>query len=203
MIEQKIHAGEFIAFGDVKEYPSALAGSGQLSNGTVKRTIGVSTNRIWQPTKRTVVDGENNAKEHRNFIWLPYQNNAINYIESQGMDVLSGNFSGCYMVSYNYKGSRRVAHIATPEAKATWNGIVAANNDIQIVAGFKPYNTDEDISRLMTSNDTNGQFIFGLITAKDELYSIVSFLQTDKIWFRIASINRRETLQLDQLRRLP
>jgi hypothetical protein len=121
-------------------------------------------------TQRDVVVGENLDKTHRNFIWLPYAVNQINYATSQGKDVLSGVFTGCWMIRYTNNGSVRVAHVSTPNASAAWNAL-AATNAIQIQQGFKP----SDFLDLKKATGGTGDFgleMFGLVTDTGDLFTV-------------------------------
>jgi len=135
-IEKKMKRGELFQF------PKTMAkgGAGVHSTGCVEQNIGDSAKPNRSASRqRQVAQGSNAAKAHRNFIWLPWMEGAVNYAEQQGKDVLSGPFSGCYMIRYRHGGATwRVAHVHTPGAIPAWNAL-AAQNGFEISCGFKPY----------------------------------------------------------------
>jgi hypothetical protein len=74
----------------------------------------------------------------REFIYLPFAKNGINYAPSTGRDVLSGKFSGCIMGSYTTNGQQRVCHVSTgagQDCKAAWRQIMSRSTN---VFQFKP-----------------------------------------------------------------
>ena len=102
--------------------------------------------------------------------YLPFIPNGISYVETQGFDVISFNFTGCLMAAYvDETGARRVCHVATGEngdCKPAWEEIKkGAKSFIQ----FKP---SESIARA----DFEGQAFtgcYGIITATDECFAVV------------------------------
>ncbi len=74
----------------------------------------------------------------REFLYLPFARNGINFAPSKGRDVLSGKFSGCLMGAYVSGGQQRVCHVSTgagQDCKAAWRQVMAgATNVFQ----FKP-----------------------------------------------------------------
>ena len=201
MIEKKIRKGQYLDFGNIGATQSQPAGTGQVSIGTADRQISDSSKEhFYSATYRAVSDGSNLVKENRNFKWLPWADNAINYIESQGSDVLSGPFSGCHMVVYNYNGARRIGHIATPGAKNAWNSLVANDPLIEVLAGFKP---DVGYVDEIAKDNDSGLNIFGLVTAESGLYCIISFVQNFKPESRIAAKKRMDSLSVEVLSNLP
>jgi len=61
---------------------------------------------------------------------LPYVAGAINYTQMQGLETISGEFTGCTMAIYNYAGTSRVCHVDTAKtsegdapSKGTWEKI--------------------------------------------------------------------------------
>jgi hypothetical protein len=86
----------------------------------------------------------------------------INYAEMGGKDVLSGMFTGCWMVSYK-ETSNRVGHVATqPDAgdcKATWR----THKALRTVTDVKEFRPDIDLA---------GALNLGLVTSTLALYKI-------------------------------
>ena len=96
------------------------------------------------------------------FRWLPWVSGKINYADMGGKDVLSGMFTGCWMVLYK-EGSNRVGHVATQtdagDCKATWRAHKALNT----VSEVKEFRPDVDLA---------GALNLGLVTSTGALYKI-------------------------------
>ena len=137
-IETKMSVGEFIQLPPGKS-PSR---NGVVSEGCSEHSILISKKvKGYDAKTRLIQDGFNpkTKKSHRNFIWLPWIVGAVNYTEQGGKDVLSGRFSGCYMIRYKMSGGAwRVAHVHTPEGIDAWNELASAPG-FQISGGFKPF----------------------------------------------------------------
>jgi hypothetical protein len=169
MIERKLVVGSYLDIGDIATLnPGGVPG--EISQGAEDRTIEVSHRQGWFGSKqRDIVAGENATKSHRNFVWLPYAIGQINYATPQGKDVLSGVFTGCWMMRYSNGGVVRVAHVSTPTASAAWNAL-AANNQVQVLQGFKP--TDFHDASAATEKGDYGLEMFGLVTDAGNLFTI-------------------------------
>lgn len=104
-------------------------------------------------------------------IYLPFVANGINYVESQGKDVISFNFTGCLMAAYTAKnGSRRVAHISTgadQDCKEEWDRIKSESSGVKV---FKP---DDHGDIAAVASTQQGWNCYGLITSTGECFSIV------------------------------
>ena len=117
--------------------------------------------------------------------WLPYAPGKIAWEELIGRDVLSGKFSGCWMVVYTWFGMTRVAHIGTTEpASAATNAVHREWNSFRnehpgwVQRAFKPYSPERDPLPVPTGRDIVGRPAwFGLITAQRECYSITTYPQ--------------------------
>lgn len=97
------------------------------------------------------------------FRFLPYVQGAINYCESQGVDVLSGFFSGCIMARYTRNNTWRVCHVSTGapnDCQDTWLAI-KGETAVKQVKEFKPHDhvTADKILGLITS--TGKRFAIG------------------------------------------
>ena len=99
-------------------------------------------------------------------IYLPFVANGINYVESNGKDVISFNFTGCIMAVYTVGGTRRVCHVSTgdgQDCKVEWASVAAAASDVK---SFKPHeHIDLDPGLTFTG-------CYGLITADNKFFSI-------------------------------
>jgi hypothetical protein len=142
-----------------------------------------------------IISGENQAKVHRNFQWLGYYGGAVSQVAFDNLDVLSGNFSGCWMMVYKMLGVTYVCHVGTVDdpahaksvaAKKGWVDFANANRDA-IQRGFNPARawTHPDSRPAKIDGDGLAR-IWGLVTA-DELVSIYLY-RGEKDWnrFRIA-----------------
>jgi hypothetical protein len=183
-IEKKMKRGTLFQFPKT----TAGTGAGVHNKGCLDQTVGDSAKeKMAKPKKpddaakqgngppvvrydafatkqRRISTDTNPTKAHRNFIWLPWMEGAVNYAEQQGRDVLSGPFSGCYMIRYREGGGAwRVAHVHTPGAIDDWNEL-AAKNGFEIDAGFKPY--------VRKADEGNADKWYGLITDDGLCYRI-------------------------------
>ena len=85
------------------------------------------------------------AKSHRRFRWLPWIRGAVCEVPMQGVGVLTGPMSGCWLMMYQRNGNLCVGHVGTDsnsaentrQAKAYWNAF-AARAAADIIAGFSP-----------------------------------------------------------------
>jgi len=173
-LEQKLNVGEWFGFPDLK----ALGGfTGVVSQGVVDLTVGDSAKQKLETKStrvRTSAAGSNLVKTHRNYTWLPWATGAVNYADGQGQDVLSGAFSGCFMIRYKEAGGNwRVAHVSTgdgTDARPAWNAL-AGQPGFQVSHGFKPYDLgrDQGLHAGMT-----GAFRFlGLITTAGDCWHFI------------------------------
>lgn len=96
------------------------------------------------------------------FLWIPWIKRAISYVESQGLDAISGPYTGCIMASYKRNDARRACHIdadANPEAKTKWEEI-KKEPGVEVIKEFIPSNH-------IPLNPVPGLYILGLITAEE------------------------------------
>jgi hypothetical protein len=141
--------------------------------------------------------GTNQSKVHRNFQWLGYYGGAISQVPFDNLDVLSGNFSGCWMTVYKKDGITRICHVGTVDdpahaktraAKDAWNAFANANPH-SIQRGFNPARVWTHPDSRPAKIDGDGiPRIWGLVTC-DELISIYLY-RTEKDWdrYRIADL---------------
>ena len=144
-----------------------------------------------------MVAGENQSKVHRNFQWLGYYGGAVSLVTLDDLDVLSGNFSGCWMTVYRNAGVTYVCHVGTVDdpthkktlaAKTAWNDFAQANPH-SILRGFNPARawTHPDSRPAKIDGDGLAR-IWGLVTP-DEMASIYVY-RGEKDWdrYRIAGV---------------
>ena len=107
------------------------------------------------------------------YLWLPYAPGHISYVESEGLDVLSGTFSGCFMASYTRDGGRRVCHVDTaadsggPAVKEKWASI-KEESTVNLLKEFKPFD------HYSKGYQPGGVKVYGLITAEEGCYMIAT-----------------------------
>jgi hypothetical protein len=97
--------------------------------------------------------------------YLPFAKNGINWVASQGEDVLSYNFTGCIMAVFDHGGVRKVCHVSTgdgQDCKAQWDTIKGQSKN---VFEFKP-------SDFIETKGAAFGGCCGLITADLRTYSI-------------------------------
>lgn len=141
--------------------------------------------------------GGNQAKVHRNFQWLGYYGGAVSQVSLDNLDVLSGNFSGCWMTVYRKDGVTHVCHVGTVDdaahkktlaAKKAWNDFASAN-PMSIERGFNPARSWTHPDSRPAKIDGDGiARIWGLVT-RDEMVSIYLY-RGEKDWdrYRIAAL---------------
>ncbi len=107
-------------------------------------------------------------------VYLPYRPNGINYVAQQGRDVISSQFTGCYMVKYTVGGATRIAHVATPECKDAW-AAMKARADVKVLAEFKP-SDHVDVALLYGgSSDIAKGEVLGIITGSGYCIAVAAF----------------------------
>ena len=140
--------------------------------------------------------GEAQKKIHRNFQWLYYYGGAVNEVSYDNIDVLSGNFSGCWMMVYRKNGIQYVGHVGTVDdpttkhsiaAKKAWNKFASENKN-DVIRGFSPAKAwpPEDVPDKIDGDGLAR--IWGLVTT-DRLVSVYLY-RGDKDWnrYRIADV---------------
>jgi len=137
--------------------------------------------------------------------WLPYAPGKISWEEMTTRDVLSGKFSGCWMVLYRWYGMLRVGHIGTTEAGSDATNNVHRTWDTfrrdfpnSVIRAFKPYSRNRDRMPASTSADIAAlPTWFGIITNPGhECYSITAYpQQRDPNTYRVVEVRvHREAL---------
>lgn len=132
------------------------------------------------PTALTIVDGKKTVAIRVNF--LPHTPGGVNYYETTG-DVLSGNFTGCIMSTYEFLGKRRVAHVHTGDDAGPntcckdFMKDCLADNSYNSVKNFKPFDGNRDfakVAKIAASSQygANGCVTFGLVTSNNSIFSI-------------------------------
>ncbi|GHC69372.1 hypothetical protein [Limoniibacter endophyticus] len=118
------------------------------------------------------------AKAHRNFVWLPYVPGKVSYIRACGMDVLSGDMTGCWIVRFLLDGQPCVGHIGTYDmvtaplslkAKAAWKSAVASGR-VRLISGFDPIAHLPAAARC--SNETQLVSYFALVERTGRFHTV-------------------------------
>lgn len=213
MIEQKLIVGRYINMTNVNSADQAMRKASTSKPGSFV-TVPIQACYIQESTgiftKTSDVKDESGPKPHRNFWWLPWLSGAISEVPMQGVDVLTGPMSGCWMVMYR-KGSERTVYVGhvgtdldrpyeTEEVKKTWKQF-AADNPGDVIAGFNPLRSWPD--PLPAQKDGEGKaIVYGLLTTAQVLYGVFTYQQTDPGMVRIAGIKEFTSADVGTLQRL-
>jgi hypothetical protein len=135
----------------------------------------VGSDASWLPVKEGPSGGTgkecNQGTEQLKGHWyLPFVKNGINYVDAQGKDVISFNFTGCIMATYTPNGgSRRVCHVSTgsqQDCKAEWDKIKQSSKNVK---EFKP--SDAIDPKMLAGKALKG--CYGIITSDDRCFAVV------------------------------
>ena len=183
MLEQKLVVGRYIdlPFGSWLTLGPDVHGFRRASPDI--RHINESTSMSFLGPRKSDTGVGQVGKARRNFIWLPYLAGCVSEVSVAGTDVLTGPMSGCWLTIANNRAYHVGTHDTdaqkTQRAKGAWNGF-AAGLPAGSATGFKPSDYWSQNIPVATGNDS-GLAIFGLITFSGEFYSIVAWLQREKI----------------------
>ena len=162
-LEQQLMVGDCIyAF----KFPIAQGGGdpGFVNVGVVDTSFKIR--RVTESTKKRVLrkDKVTVTVQHNEvtFRWLPWVSGKINYADMGGMDVLSGMFTGCWMVLYR-QGNFRVGHVATQNDAGDCKAVWRAHKALATVSGVKEFRPDIGLP---------GALNLGLVTSTGDLYKI-------------------------------
>lgn len=141
----------------------------------LQHTLG---NPIFRQRVSVVKDG-GSSEGHRIFIWLPWLPGKVSEVAPQGIDVLTGPFTGCWVTSYTRMGTRFVGHVGTEgwktspaslRAKAAWNEMIPL---LSSYSGFEPASATS--TQVKTSKAGGTRNVYALVTARGQFYAIVTF----------------------------
>jgi hypothetical protein len=121
------------------------------------------------------------AKAHRNFNWLMWFPGLVSYVPLN-RDVLSGPFSGCWMVVFRLNGVQCVGHIGldapgtpvTQQAKVAWSRFANAFPG-DLIGGFRPSDEWPNAALPPRQPGEGAPDIFGLVTQTGEMYSFCTY----------------------------
>lgn len=126
------------------------------------------------------------AKAHRNFVWLEWLSGMLSIVRSNGVDVLTGPMSGCWITEYMENGVRYIGHVGTVNnaldpasvaARTAWN-TVAAGIPIGARAGFNPFNDWVGPPPAQLPGEGASKF-FALVTAAGTFHTIFGYSQAN------------------------
>jgi hypothetical protein len=138
------------------------------------------------------------AKPHRNYQWLKWVQGSVSEVPQNGVDVLTGPMSGCWITRYMRNGVQMVGHVGTDmdagnvnsiAAKAAWNGLVAAGG--AAATGFNPTRDYLALTPALPASKTgeNGApKFFALVTAAGNFFTICTFNIAHTQSLRIAAV---------------
>jgi hypothetical protein len=125
-------------------------------------------------------------KKTHHFRWLPYIAGKVSYVCLNGLDclTLSGTFTGCWMVIFNFRGLSYAGHIGTElgAAKILSLGLYSdpataayrsacMKNQIQHMKGFNPALPGFEYLTALALPGV--EMTYGYITPSQELYTVV------------------------------
>jgi hypothetical protein len=142
------------------------------------------------------------VKVHRNFAWLEWLAGLVSEVRPNGMDILTGPMSGCWITAYIRGGINYVGHVGTDltyahphsvAARTAWNNFTAGAL-LGSYSGFNPFN-DPWIGTVPTAQagEANRK-TFALVTGSGEFYTIIAYPQLHKpTRIRIAGIQQNHS----------
>lgn len=145
----------------------------------------------------TVATGAS-TQANRNFVWLPVIDGDVTEVRPNGLDVLTGPMSGCWIVRYMRAGVRYVGHVCTKNTaadpltiavKLAWNNYAAAAIPGNI-DGFNPFNDAWAAGAVPGSAPGEGaRKYFALVTGADVFHTVIAYpLLAKPTRMRIAGI---------------
>lgn len=207
MIEQKLKVDRYFNLTNPTIASQRYEDGDFITQQTKRLTLEQSTGIINK--KSNILTGQG-AKAHRNFQWLAWFPGAINQVSQNGLDVLTGPMSGCWLVIYRLNGIVQIGHIGTDVAsrekstavKQAWNKF-SKDHPNDVIAGFNPVNGWVGTFPASKSKDNPAPKIFGLLTTKLDLFSVFTFPQkTNNNLLRVGGIQKISSAGLHKLQSL-
>jgi len=126
--------------------------------------------------------------------YLPFAPNGINYCAAAGVDVISGNFTGCIMATFTDSEGRNICHVSTGnsmDCKQEWARI-QEKFKFKGVRNFKP---DSGIPA-----DLKGKALdwcYGLITSDSKCYAITTTVEKNgkRVVFAVKRVDPIQVVQ--------
>ncbi len=154
--------------------------------------------------------GEGAAHRHA-FQWLHYQKGVVNQVSPLGMDVLSGDFGGCWMIYYLMNGIPRVGHVGTylgrddPDTKAAkraWRNFATATYLPYDSRGFQPHLILFQRRHLFWDNRSlvrGVHRVLGLVTTEKKCYAALLLRdEQDGNLYTVAAVEPAQTVKRGQ-----
>ena len=126
-------------------------------------------------------------KVHRNYVFLAWLGGLVSTVRPNGVDVLTGPMSGCWITSYTLGGVRYVGHVGTVEsaadpqsvqARTAWNNLVGGIPPYQR-SGFRPFN-DWVGARPAPQPGEGAMQHYAIVTAAGTFHTVILFPQMAK-----------------------
>ena len=184
MIEGKLVVGRYIDLATPKQTNNGVAVGGfQRLNATMLH-IDESTRAHLFGAKTSTTGAGHIAKAHRNYQWLEWRPGLVSEVVQNGVDVLTGPMSGCWITRYTRLGAVCVGHVGTEfthasrssvAAKAAWNAFRVGA--VGAVTGFNPFNNWHGAYPAMKHGKDGAPKVFGLVTATGAFFSVFTYPQ--------------------------
>ena len=139
------------------------------------------------------------AKARRNFVWLEWLGGLVSEVQPNGVDVLTGPMSGCWIMEYMRAGVPYVGHVGTVmtaldplsvAARNSWNAF-AAGIPLGARSGFNPFN-DPWVGVVPGPQPGEAaRKTFALVTAAGTFHTVITYPQANRpTRIRIAGIQQ-------------
>jgi hypothetical protein len=146
------------------------------------------------------------AKAHRNFAWLEWMRGVVSEIRPQGIDVLTGPMTGCWITSYVRGGVHYIGHVGTEDfptspnsikARNAWNTF-AASVPMGAYSGFNPHRDPWNGAPVLPPEpgEISPPKKFALVTSAGTFHTIVAYALQEKktvTRIRIAGIQQNRS----------
>jgi hypothetical protein len=147
--------------------------------------------------RTSALAGGHVAKTHRNFAWLAWVPGTVNEVRPNGMDVLTGPMSGCWITSYVRGGVHYVGHVGTEDDPTTANSIAAkggwntwaASVPMGSYSGYKPTADWAGPMPALQPGETRNK-TFALVTQTGDFHIVVGYQVGASTRIRIAGIQK-------------
>lgn len=205
MLEGKLISGRYIDnLPDAQATNGAAVGGIQPMNPVLLHIQ--QSSRTYRGVKKTgaksssIGAGHHATKPHRNYQWLKWVPGFVSEVPQNGMDVLTGPMSGCWITRYMRGGIQMVGHVGTDmdpanansvAAKAAWNGLVAAGG--AAATGFNPFNDFMAANAVLPTARTGeggAPKFFALVTAAGDFFTVCTFAVNGMHSLRIAKVDQ-------------
>lgn len=174
-IEAKLKKYGFVSF-NISLSQESGSRDGRFMTKGVKASHLEESEGFFTKTSQANV-GHHANKAHRDFLWLPWIPGNINEVATNGMDVLTGEMTGCIVTRYQRGGANYVAHLGTDnndpganaKVKQQWNAFAQQNT-----TGLTGFNAVQNITlnSFPKAKGNEGGVILALVTGNGDFYSV-------------------------------